>query len=149
MAAVAVAAPLALAAVALADRDSSQVVARDADGDVVAALDLPDGGRFALEYVHSYYRAPAQERFEAGRDGGFRLESVASRRAAVLDYYELEGRRVREGGRLRLYPSEPRHYERLPLIATEQGRRTLVAGDRRMPLYGDRARHLTIDLERR
>lgn len=149
MAAVAVAAPLALAAVALADRDPAQVVARDGDGDVVAALDLPADGRFALDYVHSYYRAPAQERFTAGGDGDFRLESVASRRAAVLDYYELEGRRVRDGGRLRLYPRERPRYERLPLIATAQGRRTLVAGDRRKPLYGDRARHLTIDVEHR
>ena len=99
--------------------------------------------------MHSYYRAPAQERFTAGRDGDFRLESIASRRAAVLDYYELEGRRVRDGGRLRMYPREHRRYERLPLIATAQGRRTLVAGKHRIPLYGGRARHLTIDVERR
>jgi hypothetical protein len=146
----AVAAPLALGAGALADRgDSTQVVARDAEGDVVAALDLPADGRFALDYVHSYYRAPAQERFTAAGDGDFRLESIASRRAAVLDYYELEGRREHDGGRLRLYPRERRRYEHLPLIATAQGRRTLVAGERRMPLYGGRARHLTIDLERR
>lgn len=144
------AAPLALGAVALADRgDATQVVARGADGQVVAALDLPADGRFALDYVHSYYRAPAQERFTAGSDGDFRLESIASRRAAVLDYYELAGRRMRDGGRLRLYPHERRRYERLQLIATAQGRRTLVAGARRMPLYGNRARHLTIDLERR
>jgi Domain of unknown function (DUF1850) len=135
--------------VALADGDTTQVVARDASGEVVAALELPADGRFALEYVHSYYRAPAQERFAAASDGGFRLESIASRRAAVLDYYELEGRRVRDGGRLRLYPRQRRGYDRLPLIATSQGRRTLVAGDRRRPLYGDRARHLTIELERR
>ena len=142
------AAPLAVAAVAVADRDRARVVARDADGDVVAALDLPADGRFALDYVHSYYRAPAQERFTTAGDR-FRLESIASRRAAVLDYYELEGRRVRDGGRLRLYPRERRRYERLPLIATKQGRRTLVAGERRLPLYGRGARHLTIDVERR
>ena len=120
---------------------------RDADGEVVAAAELPRDGRFAIDYVHSYYRAPAQERFVAG-DGSFRLESVASPRAAVLDYYELEGRRVRQGRRLRLFPRPRARYERLPLIATSTGRRTLVVGQRRLPLYGPRARHLTIALER-
>ena len=143
----AVAAPLALAAGALVDAGSERVVVRDSDGDVVAAAELPRDGRFALDYVHSYYRAPAQERFTAGDDGSFRLESVASRRAAVLDYYELAGRRVRDDGRLRLFPHAQRRYERLPLIATATGRRTLVVGKRRLPLYGERARHLSIELE--
>lgn len=141
------AAALALAAGALVDGDPERVVVRDEGGGVVAAAELPRDRRFALDYLHSYYRAPAQERFVAS-DGAFRLESVASARAAVLDYYELEGRRARDGRRLRLFPRASRRYRRLPLIASSTGRRTLVVGERRLPLYGPRARHLTIELER-
>jgi hypothetical protein len=142
------AAPLALVAGLVADTDATRVVVHDRSGERVAGERLPSGGRFSLTYLHSYYRAPAEERFVAEGDG-FRLESVASPRVAVLDYYELRGRRTREGRWLRLYPRARRHYRRLPLIATAQGRRTLVVGGRRLALYGGRARHLEISVERR
>ncbi len=122
------------------------VVVRDGAGEVVAREALPPDGGFALAYRHSYYGAPAHEVFKAGR-AGFALRVLASPRAAVLDYYALAGRRTRSDGWVRLELSEPRPYRRLPLIATSTGRRTLVVGKRRMPLYGAGARHLTLTVE--
>ena len=71
---------------------SPLVVARAADGDVVAELRLPPSGEFALEYLHSYYRRPARETFRAAGDG-FELVAVSSPSEAVLDYYEIAGAR--------------------------------------------------------
>jgi hypothetical protein len=90
--------------------------------------------------------APAHEHFEAEGEG-FRLRSLASPSAAVLDYYALPGRRTRTGRWVRLTPRDQRRYERLPLIATAEGRRTLVVRGRRFPLYGSATRHLTITVE--
>jgi Domain of unknown function (DUF1850) len=127
---------------------SQTVVVRDRDGDTVTRLPLPADGRFALAYRHSYYGAPAEERFV--RDGrGFRLEEIASPRAAVLDYYALDGPRGRDGGWLTLRPRRAAATEELALIATGVGRRTLVAGDRRVPLHDGAPRHLTIAVEKR
>lgn len=142
----ALATPLALAAGALGGGGGHAVIVRNEHGKAVARAELPEDGRFALAYRHSYYRAPAQERFVADGDG-FKLESVASPRAAVLDYYQLEGSRQRDGDGLRLFPRERRRYRQLPLIATAEGRRTLVVDGRRTPLYGRRARHLEITVE--
>jgi hypothetical protein len=137
---------LALGAVALAGGREPAVVVRDGAGEEVVRAELPASGRFTLGYRHSYYDAPAHERFEAD-GGGFRLRSLASPSAAVLDYYALEGRRTRDGRWVRLTPREQRRYERLPLIATAEGRRTLLVGERRFPLYGSEPRHLTITVE--
>jgi Domain of unknown function (DUF1850) len=134
--------PLALAGVSSAGKSSRAVVVRDAAGEVV----LPAGGRFSLAYRHSYYRAPAREIFRARR-AGFELAALVSTRAAVLDYYALTGRRTRSGGEVRLDLRHRPRYRRLSLIATVTGRRTLVAGERRVPLYGGPARHLTLAVE--
>jgi len=74
------------------------------------------------------------ETFAATGDG-FRLVAVASPSEAVLDYYELEGRRRADGGWRRLEPAATPRLATLPLIATELGRRTLVVGGRRLPLF--------------
>ena len=123
------------------------VVVRDDGGRVIAKAALPESGRFALEYRHSYYRVPARERFEA--DGsGFRMVGVESPSEAVLDYYEMAG--AKSPGRwMALAPARPRRFDRLPLIATTTGRRTLEVGGRRYPLYAKAARHLTIEVEDR
>ena len=123
------------------------VVVRDDGGRVLVKAALPESGRFALEYRHSYYRVPARERFEA--DGsGFRMVGVESPSEAVLDYYEMAG--AKSPGRwMALAPARPRHFDRLPLIATATGRRTLEVGGERYPLYAKAARHLTIEVEDR
>lgn len=136
-----------LAALLLAGCGGRAIVVRGADGDVLARAPLPASGRFALEYRHSYYRAPAREQFAAGRSG-FRMVAVASPSEAVLDYYELAGTK-RPGAWMTLTPARPRRFERLALIATPAGRRTLEAGGRRYPLYGGAPRHLTIEVEGR
>ena len=125
-----------------------QVVATDRDGDTVAALDLPRSGAFELTYRHSYYRRPALERLVADGDG-FRLVEIASPSEAVLEYYDVQGARSRSGGWWRLKLARPVRFTRMALAATAVGRRTLVAGERRAPLYerGGRARHLTIAVE--
>ncbi len=130
----------------LADRGEA-VVVRGADGGEMGRVPLPESGRFSLEYLHSYYRAPAAEHFVA-EQAGFRLAGISSTSEEVLDYYGLEGEREARGGWFRLEPEESQSYERLPLIATETGRRTLVVASQRIPLYAeDGPRHLTIGVE--
>jgi Domain of unknown function (DUF1850) len=120
------------------------VVARAADGERVAELRVAD--TFALEYVHSYYRRPARETFRVRDDGGFELVAVSSPSEAVLDYYEIEGDRARRGGWWTLRPERPARFDEMALAATEVGRRTLVVGGERAPLYGGPV-HLTIAVE--
>jgi hypothetical protein len=115
--------------------DGPAVVVADQRGREVASVALGTPGRFALQYRHSVYRAEVTETFAVDGGTGFRLVEVASPSEAVLDYYELEGRRRADGGWLRLEPDAPPRLDSLPLVATELGRRTLVAGGRRLPLY--------------
>ena len=115
-------------------RDDPAVVVADERGRQVSRVPLPASGRFALQYVHSVYRAQVTETFAAAGDG-FRLVAVASPSEAVLDYYELEGRRRAEGGWRRLEPAASPRLDTLPLVATELGRRTLVVDGRRLPLF--------------
>ena len=120
------------------------VVARTAGGERVAELRVAD--TFALEYVHSYYRQPARETFRVRDDGGFELIAISSPSEAVLDYYEIEGERARRGGWWTLRPARSARFGEMALAATAVGRRTLVVGDRRAPLYGGPV-HLTIAVE--
>ena len=126
--------------------DGPRVVVRDADGAVVAEAPLPADGRFALAYRHSVYRAPAEERFRALRGDRFVLDGVASPSRRVLEYYELTGAQRRDGRWLVLTPDRSAPLETMALAATERGRRTLVAGGKRLPLYGH-AVHLRIAVE--
>jgi hypothetical protein len=105
LAAAVLVAALAVAAAAMTGLggDRPAVVVADERGRQLASVRLPEGGRFALRYRHSVYRAEVTETF-AATDGGFRLVAVASPSEAVLDYYELEGRRGRDGGWWRLEP---------------------------------------------
>jgi hypothetical protein len=135
----------AVALLALAGCGGPSVVARDDEGGVVAEAALPRDGRFALTYRHSVYGAPAEERFRAA-DGGFVLDSVASPNAAVIEYYELEGKVTRERGWWVMRPDRPARFETMPLAATRRGQRTLVAGGERLPLYGH-AVHLRLAVE--
>jgi hypothetical protein len=124
-------------------------VVRDPDGGVISRSPLPNSGDFQIEYVHSYYDAPATECFTAGEDGNFELVGVSSPSEAVLDYYELEGRKEAEGQLLHLVPDEPREFEALPLIGTRRGGRTLLVSGERFPLYGEGgARHIIVEVER-
>jgi hypothetical protein len=136
------------AAVAWSD-GPARVVAHDRAGGTVASLSLPSSGTFALAYRHSYYGRPAVERFRALPGGGFELLSIASPSRAVLDYYEADGSRARRGGWWTLRLTRPVRFREMPLAATAVGRRTLVAGSRRAPLWGagGDARHLTIAVE--
>jgi hypothetical protein len=111
------------------------VVVRDPEGRMISRDPLPGSGEFEIEYVHSYYQAPAAEHFVAEKDGSFELFEVSSPSEAVLDYYELEGRKETRDDFLRLLPEKPQRFETLPLIATDKGRRTLVVSGERIPLY--------------
>jgi hypothetical protein len=124
------------------------VVVTDQRGREVAAVPLPDGGRFALRYRHSVYRAEVTETFAAA--GGFRLVPIASPSEAVLDYYELEGRPAASGPLWRLEPATSPALASLPLVATDVGRRTLVVGDRQVPLFaaGGAPAHLVLTVRR-
>jgi hypothetical protein len=137
---------LAAGAAAVQAGGPPRVVATDRDGRTVA--ELPAAKGFALSYRHSYYRRPALERFRVTGDG-FELVQISSPSGAVLDYYDVPGTRARRGGWWTLTLAKPARFERMPLAATAVGRRTLVAGGERFPLYrGDgRAAHLTIAVE--
>jgi hypothetical protein len=123
------------------------VVARTAAGGEVAELRLPASGRFAIDYVHSYYHQPARETFRARDDGSFELVAISSPSQAVLDYYEIDGARERHGGVWTLRPARPARFDGMALAATAVGRRTLVAGGARAPLYGGDV-HLRLEVER-
>jgi Domain of unknown function (DUF1850) len=123
-----------VAGAARGDAGAPAVVVADERGREVASVPLPPSGRFTLRYRHSVYRAEVTETF-AVQDAGFRLVAVASPSEAVLDYYELAGRRVVDGAWRRLEPTSTARLDRLPLVATELGRRTLVVGSRRLPLF--------------
>ena len=125
-----------------------QVVARTTAGETVAQLTLPASRTFALEYRHSYYRRPARETFRANEDGSFALVAISSPSEAILDYYEIEGARERRGGRWTLRPARPARFDGMALAATRIGRRTLVAGGVRVPLYAAGDVHLTLAVER-
>ena len=123
--------------------DGPRVVVRDAGGDVVAEAALPADGRFALAYRHSVYDAPAEERFRAlaGRPVRAREHRLA----------EPAGARVLRGSRAHrtadeLVPAHPARFTTMALAATERGRRTLVVGGERIPLYGHGV-HLRIAVE--
>jgi hypothetical protein len=148
---VAVAVSLALAAAAGLLPQRAVVTVTGADGRPVVAQVLPAPGRFELRYRHSYYRVDAAESFVAGPDGGFRLVAVGSPSQAVLDYYGLAGWTHRDGDWLRLELRQPQRFERLPLVATGLGRRTLVVGGRAIPLAppGGEPAHLVVAVERR
>jgi hypothetical protein len=130
------------------DRGAS-IVVRDADGKALSRHPLPDSGEFRIEYVHSYYGAPASERFSAGPRGMFELVEISSPSEAVLDYYRLEGRKVADGEWTRLVPKETRRFEELSLIGTEIGQKTLVLTDLRVPLFAESGSpvHLTLRVE--
>ena len=127
----------------------ASVVVRDADGRVVSRSSLPDSGRFEIEYIHSYYGNRAVEHFSADPRGAFELVGISSPSEAVLDYYELEGRKVADGEWMRLVPRETHHFEELPLVGTATGGKTLVLPDRRVPLFveGGKPIHLTLRVE--
>jgi len=127
----------------------SSVVVRDAGGAEVYRSPLPGSGEFGIEYVHSYYEVLATEHFVAVRDGSFELVEVSSPSEAVLDYYEIEGRKSADGEWISLISDEPSRFEKLPLIGTEKGRRTLVISGERLPLYkAGGPRHVIIWVER-
>lgn len=126
------------------------VTVTDADGDVVAREPLPADGAFALRYRHSVYDVPARERFAALPEGGFRMLGVSSPSEAVLDYYGLPGTRRRAGGWWHLELAEPSLHDRLALIATPRGRRTLEVPGAATALHpAEGSRHLVIAVERR
>ena len=126
----------------------SSVLVYDVEDRTVASAALPDSGRFGIEYVHSYYEVPATEHFVAEEDGSFELVEISSPSEAVLDYYELEGRKEAGEDLFSLAPEEPQRFDALPLIGTEKGRRTLVVSGERFPLYEeDGMRHVTIRVE--
>lgn len=141
------AALLILAGAFATDRGSS-VLVYDADDRTVVRVALPDSGRFGVEYVHSYYEVLATEHFVTEEDGSFRLVEISSSSEAVLDYYELEGRKEIKEDFFSLAPEEHQSFDALPLIGTEKGRRTLVVSDEQFPLYEESApRHVTIRVE--
>jgi hypothetical protein len=122
------------------------VVASARDGTTVAELSLGDARAFSLSYLHSVYGAPAKESFRI-EGNGFRLVSISSTSAAVLDYYRLEGERKRGAKWWTLFPATTRRYERLPVIATHRGRRSLSVGGSTVPLYEPgKALHVTISV---
>ena len=126
----------------------SSVVVRGEDGRVVEREGLPDSGRFEIQYVHSYYRAPAVERFVADGEGEFALVGISSTNDGVLDYYAVPGQKSADGRWLNLRLDGEQRFEELPLIATSKGRKTLVVSGERFPLFEeDDPAHLMLRVE--
>lgn len=131
----------------------ASIVVSGAEGETFLRSPLPRSGEFRIKYLHSYYREPAVETFEAGPGPSFRLQAVSSPSEAVLDYYEIQGTKTTEPGAgsrwLRLVPREPQRFEALPLIASAKGRKTLVLPDREVPLFVETgpSAHLVLKVE--
>lgn len=126
----------------------SSVLVHDAEDRTIVRAALPDSGLFEVEYVHSYYEVPATEHFVAEEDGSFELVKISSPSEAVLDYYELGGRKEADEDLFSLAPNSPQRFDSLPLIGTEKGERTLVVSGERFPLYEENGpRHITIRVE--
>ena len=126
----------------------SSVVVLGEDGRVVARERLPGAGRFEIEYVHSYYRAPVVERFVADDASGFGLVGISSTNDGVLDYYAVPGRKSVDARWLSLELDREQHFEELRLIATAKGRKTLVVSGERIPLFEEgESMHLILRVE--
>jgi len=140
-----------VAAVTLLPQRGVVTVTSASDRRTIESLPLPTGGRFELYLRQSIYDADAFESFVADADAGFTLVGLRSTNEGVLDYYALEGRRTHVGPWTHLVLDQPQHYDRLPIVGTRLGRRTLIVGDRRLPLAGPdgSTRHLVITVERR
>ena len=143
------AAVAALAATAPRRRRAARVVVRTAAAGRSPSCALPRSGALrARPTATRYYRAPAVERFRARAGGASSWWRSRSPSEAVLDYYELEGARARRGATAggRCARRGRRASRELALAATALGRRTLVAGGRRTPLWRSdgRAAHLRI-----
>jgi hypothetical protein len=139
-----------LAAALIAER-SVVTIARAEDRRTIASMPLPASGRFEMYFRQSIYDADSYEHFVADRGAGFTLIALRSTNQGVLDYYALEGRRTHKGRWTQLILDEPQHFDSLPVIGTRLGQRTLIVGDRRLPLAGPdgSSRHLLIMVERR
>lgn len=108
------------------------------------------GGAFSIGYVHSIYRAPSAEVFTVeGRR--FTMRAVVSTNESVLEYYALDGTRVRTPeGMWVLRLAVPATYEELSLLTTAIGRRTLISGGRCLPLFpADGAARVRLAVEER
>jgi len=122
-----------------------RLVVTDRGGKMLVSAELPDSGRYALDYQHSYYDQPATEVFQA-EGAHFWLAALTSPSEAVLDYYDLSGPRTTTASGVHvLVPDVAPAIAELPLIATAKGRRTLVVDGRRYPLYAaGGARHVLL-----
>jgi hypothetical protein len=140
-----------LAAVTLIPERRVVTIVGVEDGRTIESMSLPASGRFEMYFRQSIYDADSYEYFVADRDAGFRLVALRSTNQGVLDYYALEGRRTHIGPWTHIVLDEPQHFDRLPVIGTRLGRRTLIVGDRRVPLADSdgSSRHLVIRVEHR
>jgi hypothetical protein len=140
-----------LAAVTLLPQRRVVTVASVQDGRTVRSIPLPAAGRFEMYFRQSIHDADAYESFVADGDAGFMLVALRSTNEGVLDHYALEGRRTHAGSWTHMVLDRPQRFDRLPIAGTRLGRRTLIVGDRRLPLAGPdgSTRHLVITVERR
>ena len=140
-----------MAAVTLLPQRWVVTVASVEDGRTIESIPLSATGRFEMYFRQSIYDADAYEYFIANHDTGFELVALRSTNEGVLDYYALEGRRTHIGPWTHMVLDQPQHFDRLAVIGTRLGRRTLIVGDRRLPLAGrdGSPRHLVITVERR
>jgi hypothetical protein len=101
------------------------------DGRLLATIQLPADGEFALRYRNSLYGTLAEEYFAATPDGLLRLIGLAAEQLAVLEeYYEIDGAASRTAAhssmRWRATPAQSVLERQLRVAATDLGRRTLV-----------------------
>ena len=124
-----------VAAVGLLPQRRVVTVASAPDGRTIESLPLPPAGRFEMYFRQSIYDADAYESFVADGDAGFTL--VALRSTNQGSWTTTRSRRhPRLGPWIHMVLDRPQHFDRLPVVGTRLGRRTLIVGDRRLPLAG-------------
>lgn len=141
---------------AAASSETWSLTVRDAEGQIVHSVVLPDSG-FSLRYRNSVYGSIAEERFEVTDEGRIRLRELAADDPALLtEYYRLAGAPARSNaGDGRAWTGTPEQaplMDELPIAATELGERTLlVPGEPPIALWrlvAGRAPAVTLDVER-
>ena len=126
------AAAVAVAGPRLGGADPAVVVA-DERGRELASVPLPEDHRFALTDRHSVYQAEVTETFAVtAAASGWSRSPPPARPCSTTTSWRAAASPTTAGAWSR--PPPPR-LASLPLVATEVGRRTLVAGDRRLPLF--------------
>ena len=104
--------------------DDPALLVRGPDGAILARVELPANGGFALRYRNSLYGSLVEERFVVTDDGRMRLTRLAADELAVLEEYYAIDRPAQRGP-----AAGTRAWEGEPALAVEEDAILIAASD--------------------